>query len=410
MAERKIHLLILIVDIEAGTGLFCRSVGMGLRRHFGDEFTVSLLTLRDRQITDEDRAAFDQVHALSRRVHSNWRRFYQTPLDALRVRRALRRINPDVIFAVGTYSNLLASMLAPKAPILSEHMNMSLRLQAAPFAGIMRRLMRWRYSRNLIVAAARGITDDLERNFGATRTLVIPNGLDLERIRARAGEEAPALPTDRPYFIAVGRLTAQKDYPTLLRAFAAAREKHLPEHLLIAGDGELLPALKELAAALGIADSVHFLGHRPNPYPLIQRARALVLTSMFEGFAYVPIEAMALGVPVIATDCPSGPAEILGQGRFGLLAPVGDVPAIAAALLELSNSPAAQRAYAQQARNRAEQLSLEHMARAYRDLFVQAAQASLAASPSPCLGEAQDPALQVAPIRQPGFKGISDHV
>jgi glycosyltransferase involved in cell wall biosynthesis len=286
----------------------------------------------------------------------------------------LRRIDYDIIFTIGTYSNLLASFVAdPAKVIMSEHMNMSLRTQAARFGWVMRRLMRWRYPKSLIVAAARGITADLEENFGAARTRVIPNGMDADRIRALAEEDPGPLPTAEPYNIAVGRLAPQKDYPTLLLAHAEARQRGMPDHLLIAGDGELRGQLQDLATSLHIADSIHFLGYRPNPYPLMKRARCLILSSVFEGFAYVPLEAMALDLPVICTDCPSGPAEILADGRFGLLARPGDVNALASAMLKLSADPQTRQYYSRQSRLRAGELTIERMARQYRDLFFQEA-------------------------------------
>jgi glycosyltransferase involved in cell wall biosynthesis len=366
------RILFVITDIVTGTGFFCMTLGGALRRLYGEEFQVSLLLLRHQELDEAQRANFDNIHFVGTPVHADWRRIYETPRDILRLRRKVRELQPDMIFTIATYSNLLVSFCAaPERVIMSEHMNMSHRTRQARFGWIMRLLMRWRYGRSLIVAAARGITRDLEENFAARRTVVIPNGLDAQRIRDLAERSIAPPPTGERYFIAVGRLTPQKDYATLLRAFALVRQKGVRQQLLILGDGECRADLEKLRDELQIEDAVHFLGHQPNPYPFIKQASALVLSSIFEGFAYVPLEAMALGIPCICTDCPSGPADILGDGEFGLLVPPANPEALAEAMLKLATDPAAHAQFAERARIRSEQLSVEAMARAYRDLFVQ---------------------------------------
>ncbi len=134
-----------------------------------------------------------------------------------------------------------------------------------------------------------------------------------------------------PLIVAVGRLTAQKDYPTLLSAFSALRGRR-PARLLILGDGECRDALQADVQRQDLADSVRLEGYVPNPLPYMAAASVFVLSSRFEGLGNVLIEAMACGTPVVATDCPSGPAEILEAGRWGRLVPVGDGPALAAAI------------------------------------------------------------------------------
>jgi glycosyltransferase involved in cell wall biosynthesis len=168
----------------------------------------------------------------------------------------------------------------------------------------------------------------------------------------------------------IGRLTEQKDVSTLLRAFAHARQKGLSDDLLIAGDGEERVMLESLARELNVQDHAHFLGHCTNPYPLIKQSYALVLSSIWEGFAYSPIEAMGLGVPVISTACPSGPVEILGRGEFGILVPPRDPAQLGDAMLKLSNDASLHEHFRIKGLERADQLSVENMARQYRDAFL----------------------------------------
>src|SRR5207248_8646490 len=108
------------------------------------------------------------------------------------------------------------------------------------------------------------------------------------------------------------------------------------------GDGPRPVTLEQTATELGLRDDVAFLGFRENPYPFIKRATALVLSSRYEGFGNVLVEALALGTSVVSSDCPHGPAEILDHGRFGLLVPVGDAEAMASDMWQVLNCTAPQ--------------------------------------------------------------------
>lgn len=138
---------------------------------------------------------------------------------------------------------------------------------------------------------------------------------------------------DKPVIVAVGRLTEQKDYPTLLRAFARARQSR-DCRLIILGDGELKPELERIACELGVDDAVSLPGFSQNPYAYLARADVYVLSSLFEGLPNVLIEALACGAPIVSTDCKSGPSEILSDGKWGKIVPVGDAEAMARAIVE----------------------------------------------------------------------------
>lgn len=183
-----------------------------------------------------------------------------------------------------------------------------------------------------VVAVSRGAADDLVRALGLApgRVRVVPNPIVTPELRAMAAE-----PLDHPWFqpggdpvlLAVGRFTPQKDFETLIRAVALVR-RHRPVRLLILGEGAERARLEALIADLGLNGAVDLPGWALNPYPYMVRADAFVLSSRWEGLPSVLIEALFCGVPVIATDCPSGPMEILSGGRHGLLVPVGDVDAL----------------------------------------------------------------------------------
>lgn len=123
----------------------------------------------------------------------------------------------------------------------------------------------------------------------------------------------------------------QKDFPTLIRAFALVQGRR-PCRLLILGEGQARPRLEALIADLRLTEWVALVGYQSNPYAFLARAALFVLSSAWEGSPNVLTEAMALGIPVVSTDCPSGPAEVLEGGRFGRLVPVGNPAALATAI------------------------------------------------------------------------------
>jgi glycosyltransferase involved in cell wall biosynthesis len=135
-----------------------------------------------------------------------------------------------------------------------------------------------------------------------------------------------------PVYLSAGRLAVEKDHATLLRAFALYCQDGRPGRLMILGEGPLRAELQVLSNALGISERVTMPGFVPNPLPYIRRAAAFVLTSRAEGFGNVLVEALGVGTPVISTDCPYGPAEILDHGRYGLLVPCEDPVSLAAAI------------------------------------------------------------------------------
>jgi glycosyltransferase involved in cell wall biosynthesis len=138
-------------------------------------------------------------------------------------------------------------------------------------------------------------------------------------------------PGQPPVVLSVGRLVPQKDHATLLRAFSRLRAGRAAR-LVILGDGKDRKSLELLASKLGVADDVSLPGFESNPYRYMRRCAVFVLSSAWEGSGNVLAEAMACGAPVVSTDCPSGPAEILGDGKYGPLVAVGDHEALAAAI------------------------------------------------------------------------------
>jgi glycosyltransferase involved in cell wall biosynthesis len=164
--------------------------------------------------------------------------------------------------------------------------------------------------------------------------------------------------------LAVGKLKRRKGFSTLLRAFARLRARR-DARLIVLGEGEERPHLETLAAELGIRDAVDLHGFADNPLAYMARSDVFVLPSEWEGLPTVLIEALVCGCPVVSTDCPSGPAEILDHGRYGTLVPVGDEEALADAIL----ATLAQAPPAALLRERASMFDVERSAACYLELL-----------------------------------------
>lgn len=196
-----------------------------------------------------------------------------------------------------------------------------------------------------VVAVSHGVAEDLVRlsALPPSKIHVIYNPVVTPELVARAQEPLTHpwfAPGEPPVILGVGRLTAQKDFSTLIRAFSLVR-KERPARLIILGEGEDRPHLEALVNELGLEADVALPGFVDNPYNYMNRARVFVLSSRWEGLPTVLIEALAAGAPgIVSTDCPSGPSEILQEGKLGTLVPVGNIQAMATAILRtLSMQP-----------------------------------------------------------------------
>ncbi len=193
-----------------------------------------------------------------------------------------------------------------------------------------------------IVAVSSGTAEDLAHTarLARERITVIPNPVLTREFYSNLLEPVSGISQvdqKKPVIISVGRLAASKDFSILIRAFAQVR-KEVPSFLLILGEGEQRPALERLIAELGLGNDAALPGYTPNPYAYMAHAKVLALSSSYEAFGNVLVESLAAGTPVVATDCPTGPREILQNGRFGELVAVGDIEALAAAILKVLRS------------------------------------------------------------------------
>ena len=261
------------------------------------------------------------------------------------LRRTLKARRPAVLIGAEAAANVLVLLAARSLPhrsrplvVLREVSSPSISRRQDPY-----RQTRWAYAAlrllyraaDMVVTLTEGARRDLRDNFG------VP---DAKLVRATSNAvigpsgEGTAEVRDPDLVVSVGRLSQEKDLATLLRAFAGLDRPGA--RLAIYGTGPMEAALARQIEAFGLGDRVSLEGFVADPFPVFRRAALMVSSSRFEGFGNVIVEALSCGTPVVATDCPYGPAEILENGRYGRLVPVGDAAALARAMGEaLASTP-----------------------------------------------------------------------
>lgn len=275
-------------------------------------------------------------------------------LHAPRVRHAigglksyLQKQRPIGLLSAMGHANVVAIVArglarVPTRVVVTLHNTLSVKMHGQPaWRRILSpHILRTAYKRaDAVVAVSKGVADDTARmtGFPRERIDVIYNPVITPGLLARATESFVHPWFSRgqpPVLLSVGRLNKQKDYGLLIRAMDKIRQFQ-PARLIILGEGEERPALEKLIASLNLQDSVSLPGFVANPYAYMRHAAMFVLCSAWEGLPTVLIEAMAVGVPVVATDCPSGPFEILKGGELAPLVPVGDLSALSEAILRV---------------------------------------------------------------------------
>jgi glycosyltransferase involved in cell wall biosynthesis len=262
----------------------------------------------------------------------------------------LRREHPAMLISAPDHANLpaiWAKMLAgvDTAVIITTHNYLSIVTREVPklqekIYPLLLRLFKGFAAK--VVAVSEGVADDLARiaKIPREQISVIYNPVIHSALEELASQtpDYPWAANDVPYILAVGRLGPQKDYPTLLKAFSLLKEKR-PLRLLILGEGEERHRLADMVNTLGLSSQVFLPGYVKNPYAFMANCRVFALSSAWEGFSLVIAEALYCGAQVVSTNCPSGPAEILENGRYGRLVPVGNVSALSEAMEEALEHP-----------------------------------------------------------------------
>lgn len=302
------------------------------------------------------------------------------------LRHYLDRYQPERLISAGTYENLAATLAWRSSErhttlILSERNPISNTLHQRKHA----RRWRWRHIRPLIdhlyneadhiVSVSRHVQNDLTETLelSAVPTSVIYNPAYPENLDAKIATGADhRWLQDRtiPLLVAIGRLQPQKAFDCLIEAVAKLQTQR-PVRLLIIGDGPSRSTLESMITDRNLAGCVELAGYQPNPFPFLANANLFVLSSRYEGFGNVLVEALACGCPVVSTDCPGGPREILVDGKFGRLVAPGDTDALAKGIAQALDNPVNE----VELRHRALKFSVERAAEDYLALPARSRQA-----------------------------------
>ncbi len=291
----------------------------------------------------------------------------------------LNRAKPGLLISAKERVNIIAilSKMIYKPDtrfIISIHVNHSEQIRhqgASLYYRLILKVARFLYSRaDNVVAVSGGVATDASSLFKVPEKeiKVIYNPLVTPELKEKMQENA-----EHPWFeeegltiiLGIGRLVRQKDFLTLINSFARVKEDRPEARLIILGEGEQRKTMENKVAELGLEEFVDMPGYVENPYSFLARSALFVLSSAWEGFGNVLVEAMATGTPVVSTDCPSGPGEILAGGKYGVLVPVGD-PGLMAEGINAALSQPVDRALLQE---RAESFSVDRILKDYESLF-----------------------------------------
>lgn len=315
-----------------------------------------------------------RVYELGRR----WR-YADFLLMVAQTARILRQEQPDILFGVEPYAATLLLLAKAVAGVPESGVRAKLVIREGcawkqyEDDRVSNWFRRWVYPRaDRLVANSQGTKRDLVEHFPLRpeNVTVIYNLVDTAAVRRLAAEavEPGVSRNGIPTIVALARFDRHKGIPYLLQACALVR-RELPVQLLLIGQGKAREELAALARQLGLGDAVVFLGHQTNPFRWLKHAQVFVHPALYEGFGQVVVEAMALGLPVVATRCPHGPSEAIEDGRSGLLVPPADAPALAAAILRVLRDDGLRETLAREGRRRAEAFAVARGIQQYEDLF-----------------------------------------
>ena len=368
-------ILVLAKSLDGGTGSFVLSLNR--LRILSKNCKVMILCLEETR----HRTIIDQANILYYRKKFFYQENYSFSLkniivyfqDFLWLASKINTNKPDIIIGVDIYCSLLICLYSLINRnirfILTQHINVVLNLEkraSAFLKSILILLVKKLYIRaNKIVFVSRDLRKSFIRSFALneSNTYVIYNGIDLNTKAKKTVSKRPRT------VITIARLVKQKDYKTLFRAFKSINNKLSNSCLWVVGDGYQNIYLERVARELRIHNRVRFFGWVENIYSYLRKAHIFILSSRNEGFGIVLIEAMSQGLPVISTDTPYGPREILDNGKYGILVPMKDPQAMASAMYELLTNKDKYEHCSKMSLKRAKFFTEEKMLKAYRKII-----------------------------------------
>ena len=358
MTKKMRHIAFFLHDLE-GRGAHTRVVALA-NEFAAQGHQIDLLVVRpEGPLKDQILPRVRLVPVGGARTYLPWvrkRRKRQTIAATPDIARYLKRERPDIIMSGGNHVNAATALAHRRAGVreIGLVLRASTHLSGAEHRPRLARWLTTAAARRLypdadaIVAVSNSVAHDLASlvPLPPDRLITIPNpviGPDFEAKRRQPCDLPWFAPGEPPVILGAGKLVPQKDFATLLRAFALLRARRRAR-LVILGDGPERSGLEALAAQLGVAADIALPGFVENPFPCMAAASVFVLSSAWEGLPGVLIEAMACGCPVVSTDCPGGSREILLDGALGPLTPVGHAEQLADAIEHVLDAPPARTA------------------------------------------------------------------
>lgn len=260
----------------------------------------------------------------------------------------IHKIKPTTIISVDTHCNLVASIVSKFSIkkiklILTVHNNLE-KVTNNKLSSTLQFILKWMGSfffkkANYIVSPSIGLSEQFKAFFCIKKeVLTIPSGINIEQVKKLADRKCKlpiGIKKTDIIITSVGRFEKQKDFYTLIKSFSIVHAKNSNSILLLIGDGYERNDLFDLTKKLNISEKVFFLGWKNNIYPYLKISHVFVLSSLYEGFGYVILEAMSQGLPIITTDALYGPSEILDRGKYGIITPIGDVEKLSLSIQSL---------------------------------------------------------------------------
>ncbi len=360
--------VLFVIGLLAGGGAE-RVVVRILRRLDRDRFLPALLLIEKRGIFLSDVPGDVPVMDCGRRAAGGRLAWFGNFV------RFLRRERPDVLVSFLWFPNVTAILArcvsgVPCRLIVSERLTIEGSREGFATELVRRMLIRLLYrAADRIVPNSVAMGRQFVDRFGVPgrKVAVMPNPVDIETIAALAGGGEPSPDADAaPVIVGMGRLVRQKGFDLLVRAMAEVRSR---AHLVLIGEGPEEGALRGLAARIGVSARIEFAGFRANPYPVVGAASVFVLPSRYEGFPNALVEAMSLGIPCVASRCPTGPEEIVTDEVDGLLVPVEDPKGLAAAIDRLLEDAALRARLGRAAKERAREYDAAGVVRRFETLL-----------------------------------------
>ncbi|MEM6752564.1 MAG: glycosyltransferase family 4 protein [Cyanobacteria bacterium P01_C01_bin.38] len=300
--------------------------------------------------------------------HGVWNNFNRISV----LRKEIRLLQPDIVISFLKETNILTllALINTNIPVIISEQNNPV-LDAS--GGLWDKLRIFIYpTASKVVSCSKGVNDCFDWLSEDKRAIIYnpltPIASDQKFTNI---SKSVTVDSDQKLLVAMGRLTHQKGFDILLSAFHKISDKYQQWQLVILGEGELRSALEKQIEELGLTNRVMLPGVIKNPFPLLKQSEIFVLSSRYEGFGNVIIEAMACGLPVISTDCPSGPREIINHQVDGILVPTEDVWALASSIERLILDPQEAAKLAETARKTVERFKLQKIVENWEDLIAE---------------------------------------